>query len=231
VLELLRADRTWVNERLAQHYGIPNVYGGRFREVKLGPADERGGLLRQASILAVTSYATRTSPVLRGHWILKNLLGAPPPPPPPNVPALEENTVSASLPMRERLAVHRDNAACAGCHKLMDPLGFALENYDAIGRWRTQEEGHPLDVTGGMPDGSRFTGAQGLEQALLKRPDLFVGTLTEKLLTFALGRGIEPADAPAVREIVRQAAKKNFRFSEIIVNIVASPPFTMGTTP
>jgi hypothetical protein len=231
VLELLRTDRTWVNERLAQHYGIPNVYGERFREVKLNPAEERGGLLRQASILAVTSYATRTSPVLRGHWILKNLLGAPPPPPPPNVPALSENTISATLPMRERLAAHRDNTACAGCHKLMDPLGFALENYDAIGRWRTLEEGRPLDVTGGMPDGTQFTGAQGLEQALLKRPELFVGTLTGKLLTFALGRGLETADAPAVREVVRRAGKKDFRFSEIIVNIVASPPFTMRTTP
>jgi hypothetical protein len=231
VLDLLRTDRTWLNERLAQHYGIPNVYGERFREVKLDPAEERGGLLRQASILAVTSYATRTSPVLRGHWILKNLLGTPPPPPPPNVPVLEENTISATLPMRERLAAHRDNAACAGCHKLMDPLGFALENYDAIGRWRTLEEGRPLDVTGGMPDGSQFTGVDGLEQALLKHPGLFVSTLTEKLLTFALGRGIEPSDGPAVRGIVRLAGKKDFRFSEIIVNIVTSPPFTMRTTP
>jgi hypothetical protein len=231
VLELLRTDRTWVNERLAQHYGIPNVYGPRFREVKLNPTEQRGGLLRQASILSVTSYATRTSPVLRGHWILKNLLGAPPPPPPPNVPALEENTVSSFLPMRERLAAHRDSTACAGCHKLMDPLGFALENYDAVGRWRTLEEGRPLDVTGGMPDGSQFAGAEGLEQALLKRPELFVGTLTEKLLTFALGRGVEPADAPAVREIVRRAGKKDYRFSEIIVSMVASPPFTMRTTP
>jgi hypothetical protein len=230
VLDLLRTDRTWVNERLAQHYGIPNVYGERFREVKLAPAEERGGLLGQASILAVTSYATRTSPVLRGHWILKNLLGAPPPPPPPNVPALEENTISAALPMRERLAAHRDSAACAGCHKLMDPLGFALENYDAIGRWRTNEEGRELDATGSFPDGSVFSGARGLEEALLRKPELFVGTLTEKLLTFALGRGIGPGDAPAVRDIVRHAAKKDYRLSEVIAGIVTSPSFTMRTT-
>ena len=174
MLELLRTDRTWLNERLAQHYGIPHVYGERFREVALRPEDQRGGLLRQGSILTVTSYATRTSPVMRGHWILKNLLGTTPPPPPPNVPALEDNTVSASLPMRERLAKHREQAACASCHNLMDPVGFALENYDAIGRWRTGEEGRPVDATGGMPDGSHFEGASGLEQALLKRPELFV---------------------------------------------------------
>jgi hypothetical protein len=231
VLELLRTDRAWLNERLAQHYGIPHVYGSRFREVKLAPDNPRGGLLRQGSILAVTSYATRTSPVIRGHWILKNLVGAPPPPPPPNVPALEDNTVSASLPMRERLAAHRANAACAGCHNVMDPVGFALENYDAVGRWRGTEEGHAIDAQGGMPDGSKFTGVDGLEQALLKRPELFVGTLAEKLLTFALGRGMEPEDAPAVREIVRHAGKKDFRFSEVITGIVASVPFTMRRTP
>jgi hypothetical protein len=231
VLELLRSGRTWLNERLAQHYGIPHVYGPRFREVSLPTASGRGGLLRQGSILAVTSYATRTSPVLRGHWILKNLLGAPPPPPPPNVPALTENTVSASLPMRERLAAHRDNAACAGCHKLMDPVGFALENYDAIGRWRMTEDGHAVDATGALPDGSTFAGVSGLEEALLKHPERFVSTLAEKLLTYALGRGIDPQDAPAVREIVRRAANKDFRFSEIIVSIVTSPPFTLRTTP
>nr|ACO70928.1 hypothetical protein [uncultured Verrucomicrobiota bacterium] len=231
VLDLLRTDRAWLNGRLAQHYGIPHVYGPRFREVTLPSGSERGGLLRQASILAVTSYATRTSPVIRGQWVLKNLLGSPPPPPPPDVPALEENTVSASLPMRERLAAHRANAACAGCHNLMDPVGFALENYDAIGRWRTTEEGRPVDATGGLPDGSTFSGAGGLEQGLLKRPDLFVGTLTEKLLTFALGRGIGPEDASAVRGIVRRAGKKDYRFSEIIVSIVTSPPFRMRTTP
>jgi hypothetical protein len=231
VLDLLRTDRTWLNERLAHHYGIQHIYGSHFREVKLAPGSARGGLLRQGSILTVTSYATRTSPVIRGHWILKNLLGAPPPPPPPDVPTLEDNTVSASLPMRERLAAHRENAACASCHNVMDPIGFALENYDAVGRWRATEDGHAVDATGATADGSTFAGAEGLEQALLKRPELFVGTLTEKLLTFALGRGIEPADAPAVREIVRHAAKKEYRFSEIIVSIVGSPPFTMRSTP
>jgi hypothetical protein len=231
VLDLLRTDRAWLNERLAQHYGIAHVYGERFRQVKLDAASERGGLLRQGSILAVTSYATRTSPVIRGHWILKNLLGTPPPPPPPNVPALENNTVSASLPVRERLAHHRENAACASCHNIMDPVGFALEHFDAVGRWREWEEGKPVDASGGLPDGSRFVGVAGLEQALLKRPEIFVGTLTEKLLTFALGRGIEPGDAPAVRGIVRRAAGGGFRFSEIIDSIVLSPPFQMRTTP
>lgn len=231
VLELLRSDRTWLNERLAQHYGIPHIYGERFREVKLDESSERGGLLRNGSILMVTSYATRTSPVLRGHWILKNLLGTPPPPQPPNVPALEEGTVSDSLPIRERLARHRSNAACASCHNIMDPVGFALENYDAVGRWRELEGGRPVDAAGGLPDGSTFAGVAGLEQALLKRPEVFVGALTEKLLTFALGRGIETYDAPAVREIVRRAAKKDDRFSEVIAGVVASVPFQMRSTP
>jgi hypothetical protein len=191
----------------------------------------RGGLLRNGSILTVTSYATRTSPVIRGHWILKNLLGTPPPPPPPNVPALEDNTVSSSLPVRERLAKHRANAACASCHNIMDPVGFALENFDAVGRWRELEEGKPVDATGGLPDGSTFTGVDGLEAGLLQRPERFASALAEKLLTFALGRGLEPYDAPAVRSIVRRAAKKDYRFSEIITGIALSPPFQMRTTP
>ena len=227
VLDLIKADYTFLNERLAKHYGIPNVYGSRFRRVALDKNSERGGLLRQGSILTVTSYATRTSPVIRGHWILGNLLGTPPPPPPANVPALKENTVSASLPMRARLAEPRANVACASCHNLMDPVGFALENYDAIGRWRTVEEGRPIDATGGLPDGSKFTGVSGLEAGLRNRPELFVGTLTEKLLTFALGRGIEPSDAPAVRKIVREAQANDYRFSSIIVGITKSTPFTM----
>ena len=227
VLDLLQADYTFLNERLAKHYGIPNVYGSRFRRVALGPRAERGGLLRQGSVLTVTSYATRTSPVIRGNWVLANLLGIPAPPPPANVPALKENTVSDSLPMRQRLAEHRANAACASCHHLMDPVGFALENFDAIGRWRTAEDGAPIDVTGGLPDGSRFAGVAGLEEGLHKNPDLFVGTLTEKLLTFALGRGIESHDAPAVRQIVRDAQARGFRFSSIIISIVHSAPFTL----
>jgi hypothetical protein len=227
VLELLKADYTFLNERLAKHYGIPNVYGSRFRRVQLDSNSERGGLLRQGSILTVTSYANRTSPVVRGHWILGNLLGSPPPPPPANVPALKENTISASLPMRERLAQHRANASCAGCHNLMDPVGFSLENFDAIGRWRVSEDGQAIDASGAMADGSKFTGVAGLEENLLKRPEIFVGTLSEKLLTFALGRGVETYDGPAIRKIVHDAQAKDYRFSAIILGIVNSPPFTM----
>jgi mono/diheme cytochrome c family protein len=231
VLDLLQSDHTWLNERLAKHYGIPHVYGPRFRRVALEPGSERGGLLRHGSILTVTSYATRTSPVIRGKWILENLLGTPPPPPLPNVPALDDNTVSATLPVRERLAQHRANTACASCHNLMDPVGFALENFDAVGRWRTVEEGQPVDASGGLPDGSQFTGVGGLEAGLLKRPEIFVGTLTEKLLTFALGRGVEHYDGPAVRQVVRTARAANFRFSALIGAIVDSTPFQMRTSP
>jgi len=227
VLDLLRADYTFLNERLAKHYGIHNVYGSRFRRVALGEDDKRGGLLRQGSILTVTSYATRTSPVIRGKWILENILGTPPPPPLPNVPALKDNTVSATLSVRERLAEHRANATCASCHNLMDPVGFSLENFDAIGRWRTVEDGQPIDASGGLSDGSKFTGVSGLEEALRNRPELFVGTLTEKLMTFALGRGIETYDAPAVRKIVRDAAREDRRFSSIVMGIVKSAPFQM----
>jgi hypothetical protein len=227
VVDLLDADYTILNERLAKHYGVPNIYGSRFRRVNLAKGVERGGLLRQGSVLMVTAYATRTSPVIRGKWILENILGTPPPPPLPNVPALKDNTLSATLSVRERLAEHRANAACASCHNLMDPIGFSLENYDAIGRWRTVEEGQPIDVSGGLPDGSKFTGIEGLEEHLRKRPELFVGTLTEKLMTFALGRGIEAYDAPAVRKIVREAQRDDFRFSSVILGIVNSVPFTM----
>lgn len=226
VLDLLRTDRTWLDERLAAHYGIPHIYGSRFREVKLDPQWQRGGLLRHGSVLTVTSYATRTSPVIRGHWILKNLLGTPPPPPPPDVPALD-GVIAESLPIRERLAKHRENATCASCHALMDPVGFALENYDAIGRWHDLTEGRKVDALGGFTDGSTFEGTAGLEDALLQRPELFVTTLTEKLLTYALGRGLEPHDAPAVRSIVRRAGRNDLRFSEIISGIVTSVPFTM----
>ena len=227
VLDLLRSDHTFLNERLAKHYGIPHVYGSHFRRVELGADSMRGALLRQGSVLTVTSYATRTSPVIRGKWILENILGTPPPPPPANVPALKDNTVSSSLSVRERLAAHRANVACAGCHKLMDPVGFALENFDAVGRWRAVEEGRPIDSTGGLPDGSQFAGVTGLERALLKRPELFVRTLTEKLLTFALGRGVEYYDSPAIRKIVRDAREKDYRLSSLIVGIATSTPFTM----
>jgi hypothetical protein len=227
VLDLLQADHTYLNERLARHYGIPHVHGSRFRRVALGTDSHRGGLLRQASILTVTSYATRTSPVIRGHWILKNLLGNPPPPPPDDVPALKDNTVLSTLSVRQRLAQHRADPNCAGCHDLMDPVGFALENYDAIGRWRDLEEGLAVDASGGLPDGSKFSGVEGLEQGLLQRPELFAGTLTEKLLTYALGRGLDYHDASAVRRIVKDARAEGFRFSSLIIGIVNSTPFQM----
>jgi len=227
VLNLVKADYTFLNERLAKHYEIPNGYGSLFRRVTLDKDSERGGLLRQGSILTVTSYATRTSPVIRGKWILENILGTPPPPPLPNVPALKDNTVSATLSVRARLAEHRANAQCASCHNLMDPPGFSLENFDAVGRWRTLEDGQPVDNSGGLPDGSKFAGVSGIEKGLLERPEIFASTLTEKLLTYALGRGIEYYDAPAIRKIVHDAQATDFRFSSIIVGIANSKPFTM----
>ncbi|MBW8884212.1 MAG: DUF1592 domain-containing protein, partial [Planctomycetia bacterium] len=227
VLDLIKTDHTYLNERLARHYGIPHVFGSQFRKVSLDADSHRGGLFRQASILAVTSYPTRTSPVIRGKWILENILGTPPPPPPGNVPALKDNMVASNLSVRQRLAQHRADEACAGCHRLMDPAGFALENYDAIGRWRETEEGLPVDATGGLPDGSEFLGVAGLEQAVLARPEMFVGTLTEKLLTFALGRGVETYDAPAVRTVIRESKDADYRFSSLILGIAASTPFQM----
>ncbi len=226
-LDLLRANFTYVNERLARHYGIPHVYGSRVRRITLDEDSRRGGLLRHASILTVTSYATRTSPVIRGKWVLENILGVPPPPPLPDVPALKDNTVDGNLSVRKRLAEHRTNPVCAGCHNLMDPVGLSLEKFDAIGRWRTAEGGAPIDASGGLPDGSRFADVHGLEQALLSRPEMFVGTLAEKLLTYALGRGVEYYDAPAIRAIVRDARAKDFRVSSIILGIVESEPFQM----
>ena len=227
VLNLLKADYTFLNERLARHYGVSHVIGSRFRKVETDPESHRGGLLRQGSVLAVTSYATRTSPVIRGNWILTNLVGTPPPPPLPNVPALKDNTVSGTLSGRERLTEHRANATCATCHNMMDPIGFSLENFDAVGRWRNIEEGKPVDVSGGFPDGSKFSGVTGLEDALLRRPEVFVGTLAEKLLTFALGRGVEDYDGPAIRKVVREAQPGDYRFSSIIVGLARSTPFTM----
>ncbi|HET9467550.1 MAG TPA: DUF1592 domain-containing protein [Vicinamibacterales bacterium] len=229
VLDLLRADYTFVNQRLAKHYGIPNVYGSHFRRVELGPNHVRGGLLGQGSIMTVTSYANRTSPVRRGQWILENLLGTPVPPPPVNVPPLAENQPGAKiLTVRERMVEHRSNAVCASCHALMDPVGLATENFDAIGRYRTvSEAGGPIDASGGLPDGSTFDGISGLRKGVLNRPELFVTTLTEKLMTYALGRGLEYYDAPAIRDITRRARTEDYRFSSVVLGIVNSTPFKM----
>ena len=228
VLDLLDADYTFVNERLAKHYGIPNIYGSRFRRISLDADSKRGGILRHGSILTVTSYPTRTSPVIRGKWILDNLLGIPPPPPPGNVPALEDNKVAAGLPIRARLAAHRDNPACAGCHQLMDPAGFPLETYDAVGRWRTAESDEPIDTSGGLPDGSRFHGVEGLQRALLSRPEVFVGVLTEKLLTYGLWPGHRTLRR--ARRSQRSFAKRKARISaflRFIMGIASSTPFQM----
>ena len=228
VLDLLRANYTFLNQRLAKHYGVPHVYGSRFRRVTFDEDGTRGGLLRQGSILLVTSYATRTSPVIRGKWILDNVLGVPPPPPPPNVPELEDTkTGEQASSMRERLAQHRANPACASCHRLMDPVGFALENYDAVGRWRTEEAGVPIDASGTLFDGTTFNGVAELQAALLQRPELFVTSVTEKLLTFAIGRGVEYYDAPAVRSILRETKAEDYRFTALVLGVVNSMPFQM----
>jgi hypothetical protein len=228
VVELLSADYTFVNERLAKFYGIPNVYGTHFRRVTL-PDDRRAGLLGQASILMVTSYSTRTSPVVRGKWLLENILGSPPPPPPPNVPPLKENGEGGEQPtsVRARLEEHRKNPVCASCHAPMDPLGFALENFDAIGRWRTTEANTPIDASGAFPDGAKFSGPAEFRKALLGHREEFVATLTEKLLTYALGRGVEYYDMPAIRKIMRDATVDDHRWSSIILGTVRSMPFQM----
>jgi hypothetical protein len=227
VLDLLNADYTFVNERLARHYGIPGIYGSQFRRVHV--TDEaRRGLLGQASILTVTSYPARTSPVQRGKWILTNLLGVPPQPPPPNVPELKENGEgSKPLSLRERMELHRANAVCAGCHKVMDPIGFALENFDGIGQWRKDDDGAKIDASGVLFEGSRVDGPVALRKMLASRPDVFVGVMMEKLLTYALGRGLEYYDMPAVRKTVQDGAANNFRFSSMILGVVNSPSFQM----
>jgi hypothetical protein len=230
VLDLLSTDTTFLNERLATHYGIPHVFGSHFRPVLLSKNSHRGGLLRHGSILAVTSYATRTSPTIRGNWILENILGTPAPPPPPNVPSLKDKTASLAVTIRERLAEHRANPACASCHNLMDPVGFSLENFDAVGRWRMFDRGQPVDSSGALPDGTTVSSLEQLEAGILERPEMFVSTLTGKLLTFALGRGVESFDAPAIRKVVRDSADDNYRFSSLIQAIVTSTPFQMRVT-
>ena len=231
VLDLLNADYTFLNERLAKHYGVPGVYGSRMRRVEIAADSQRGGLLRQGSLLAVTSYATRTSPVIRGKWVLDNLYGAPPPAPPANVPVLEESPIRAELTMRERLSQHRTNPVCANCHNTIDPVGFALENFDAVGRWRDDAgDNGPMDASGALPGVGEFDGVDGLEAALLSRPELFAGQVTEELLTFALGRGVDYYDAPAVRKVLREAEADQYRFSSLILGIVKSVPFQMRSS-
>jgi mono/diheme cytochrome c family protein len=235
VLDLLTADYSFINERLARHYGIPNIYGSEFRRVTLDAANPRRGLLGQGSILTATSLATRTSPVLRGKWILENILGVPPPEPPPNVPTLKEitrptdaglETVEAPS-VRQRLEEHRANPVCASCHKMMDPIGFSLENFDAVGQWRTKDGRSPIDASGQLVDGTKIDGPAALRQALMVYSDQFVRTMTEKLLIYASGRGVAYYDMPVVRSIVRDAARNNYRFSSLILGVVRSPTFQM----
>ena len=224
VLDLLDADYTFLNERLARHYGIPGIYGSHFRRVPI--IDEhRRGLLGQASILAVTSQSNRTSPVTRGKWILENLLGAPPPAPPENIPALENTIIEGTL--RQQMELHRRNPACAACHQAMDPPGFALENFGPLGEWRTTDAGLPVDASGQLFDGAAFEGVTGLRAALLDKSDVVVTTLTEKLLIYALGRGVEYYDMPAVRKIVADAAEHDYSFASLIAGVVNSVPFQM----
>jgi Protein of unknown function (DUF1592)/Protein of unknown function (DUF1588)/Protein of unknown function (DUF1585) len=228
--DLLDANYTFVNERLAQHYGIPNVKGVNFQRVALADDSPRRGLLGKGAILTVTALPNRTSPVVRGKWVLQNILGAPPPEPPPNVPSLQENgeKVTKVRTLRERLEQHRASATCASCHKLMDPIGFALESFDAVGKFRTYDENfEPLDNSGVYADGTRIDGVAGLRRVLLNHSDQFLANVTKTLMTYALGRGVEYYDAPSVRAILRDAARQNYRLSSLVLGIVKSTPFQM----
>ncbi len=227
----MTSDETFLNERLARHYGISGIYGSHFRRVKLTD-ENRFGLLGKASVLAVTSYTTRTSPTIRGKYLLENILAAPMPPPPPNVPSLDESNSKDGKPLtvREMLEKHRASPACASCHKNMDPLGLSLENFDAIGEWRTTDAGIPIDASGVLLDGTKVDGPRELRQALVSKKTQFATAVTEKLLTYALGRGLQYYDAPAVREIDRAAAADGYRWSSLMMAIVKSAPFQMRTT-
>jgi hypothetical protein len=229
-LDLLNADYTFVNERLARHYGIPNVYGSHFRRVTVTDGNRRG-LLGHGSVLTVTSYPNRTSPVLRGKWILENILGTPPPAPPADVPPLKENDEGSRTPksVRELIEEHRKNPACATCHAVMDPLGFSLENFDATGEWRVKDFSGPIDASGVLADGRKVQNAATLRNAIMEQPEQFVRTMTSKLLTSALGRGLETYDEPTVRRIVRDSADADYKFSSLVLNIVRSAPFQMKT--
>jgi len=232
VVDLLTARYTFLNETLAKHYGIAGVAGTRFRRVDLPADSPRGGLLGQGALLMVTSYSNRTSPVLRGKWVLDSLLGTPPPEPPPNVPALKDTGAGGKpASVRARLEEHRKNPVCAACHSSMDPLGFALENFDATGKWRTLDAGTPIDSSGVLPNGTAFKGPSGLRDALLSRKEQFVQAMTQKLLAYALGRQIEAYDMPTVRKVVHNARKDDYRWQSIIGGIVKSQPFQMRTVP
>ncbi len=229
VLDLLSANYTFVNERLAKHYGIANIHGNDFRRVTFAASDPRGGLLSQGSLLTITSYANRTSPVNRGKWVLENLLSAPPPPPPPNVPALklEGSAPGRVLTMRDAMIQHRANPACASCHSRMDPIGFAMENFDAVGRWRDLDSGNAIDASGTFPDGTKFEGMAGLKAALLSHPEEFVLTIAERLLMYATGRNVQYFDQPAIRAIANESARSNYTFGSLILGVVKSAPFQM----
>jgi hypothetical protein len=224
---LLTASHTFVNERLARHYGLAGVRGQEFRKVYLPSAANRGGVLGHASVLAVSSYPNRTSPVLRGKWILENLLAAPPPDPPAGTPRLDEATIGAGMSLRQQMEAHRSNATCAACHQRMDPLGFALENYDAIGAWRGRDGEFPIDASGKLPDGRSFTGPSGMRAVLKQDRDAFALAVTEKMLTYALGRGLERYDKRAIKDIARGLAARDYRFSALVDQIVTSAPFQM----
>jgi hypothetical protein len=231
-LELLSADYTFLNERLAKHYGIPDVYGERFRQVKLIDPN-RFGLLGHGSILSMTALATRTSPVFRGVYILKTFLDTPPPPPPPNVPTLEDSNKRADATpksVRDQLELHRQSAACSGCHRVIDPPGFALENFDSAGQWRAvMPNGAKIDANGVLADGSKLNGPVDLRQAILSRPEAFVTVITERMMIYALGRGLEPSDMPVIRGIVREAGKNGYRLNAVVNEIIKSAPFQMRT--
>ncbi|MGH8446816.1 MAG: DUF1592 domain-containing protein, partial [Solimonas sp.] len=231
VLDFIKADYTFLNQRLAEHYGIAGVKGTEFRKVKLDPSGQRGGLLGQASILTVTSYGNHTSVVKRGKWVLDNLLAAPPPPPPPDVPALKQTQAGRQLNAREQMELHRADPACASCHVRMDPLGFALEQYDPVGAFRTLDAGRPVDASAKMPDGTAFSGLAGLQKILLDHKDEFARAFTERLMVYALGRGLEAYDQPTVRAIARATAADDYRIHTLILGIVESEPFQQRRTP
>jgi hypothetical protein len=228
LLDLLTSSESFVNERLARHYGISGVYGSHFRKVTM-PA-ERAGLFGKGAVLLVTSHTDRTSPVLRGKWILENVLGTPPPPPPPVVPALEPNDGGRPRSMREQMELHRASPVCAGCHRMMDPLGLALENFDAVGAWRSEDAGQPIDASTTLIDGTSVEDSSDLRMAIAAKPKVFISTLSEKLLTYAVGRGLRPQDMPTVRRIAREAEAGGYRFSAMVLAIAKSDPFRMRVT-